>query len=199
MRRIFVLSLLPLSLTGCVERQLDGPESDLLPVCMLYPAKGYEPEDNGGDATLLLAPDGSTGRTCDCLTQHEFDEGLRLDEFHERALQECLQLAAPFESNDCQEMHDEGGWLLLMLPAVGDNAWLTVGKDLDCSEQADAGGCSATGDLSSPFGLLALLLLGLGSWRYQVRQFDAPAFEQRLEGPKLREHAASLPATIEEI
>jgi hypothetical protein len=116
--------------TGCAERQLDGAESDLLPVCMLYPARGF---DESGDATLLVGPDGSTGRTCDCMTQEDIEDGSRVDEFHDRALQECLQLGAAFDSNDCQEMYDEGGWLLLMLPAVGDNAWLTDGKDLDCS------------------------------------------------------------------
>lgn len=169
MKQLFTLSLLLVSLTSCAERTLDGldgPESELLPVCMLYPARAYELEGKQGEVTFLRGPDGGTGRTCDCLTQEEFDEGLRLDEFHDRALQECLQLAAPYASNDCEEMYDEGGWLISVLIAVGDNAWLTEGKDLDCSEQAAAQGCSA-GDSSPPLELLALVVvvLGLGGRR----------------------------------
>ena len=157
MKRLVAVLLVLLGSTSCAERQFEHPDADLLPVCMLYPAKGW---DEQGNATFIVAPDGSTGRTCDCMTEAEFEQELRLDEFHELALQECLQLAAAFTSNNCQDEHDEGGWLPLMLPAIGDNAWLTIGKDIPCSEQATAeAGCSVTGDRSSLLPLFALLLL----------------------------------------
>lgn len=168
MTRFVALLLVLLASSNCAERQFDHPDADLLPVCMSYPAKGW---DAHGDATFIVAPDGSTGRTCGCMTEEEFEQDVYLDEYHERALQECFQLAADYgyETNNCQDMHDEGGWLIYMRPAIVDYAWLTIGKDIPCSEQATAEGCSASGDRSSPLPLLALLLLGLPLARRRLR------------------------------
>ncbi|NVB42782.1 hypothetical protein G6O69_33480 [Pseudenhygromyxa sp. WMMC2535] len=168
MRRFIMFAFALLSLGGCAERQLAGPDSELLPVCMLYPAKGY---DEHGDPTLLRDLDGSTGRTCDCLTQEELDEDLRLDEFHEQALEECLSLGAAFQTNDCQEMYDEGGWLLLMLPATGDNAWLTSGKGLSCAESTNEAGCAMNNTPSSPWSMFVLTAICLG---LPTRRLRAP-------------------------
>ena len=155
---------------SCAERQIEHPDADLLPVCMLYPARGW---DNHGNATLIVDPDGSTGRTCGCMTEEEFAQDVYLDEFHERALEECFQLAAAYETNDCQVMHDEGGWLFWMLPATGDEAWLTIGKDIPCSEQATAeAGCSVTGERSSTLLPFALLLLGFPLARRRIRDHE---------------------------
>ena len=164
MKRFVASLLVLLGSTSCAERQFDHPDADLLPVCMSYPARGW---DKHGDASFIVAPDGSTGRTCDCMTVEEFEQDVYLEEFHDRALEECFQLAAAYEMNDCQDMYDEGGWRIWMRPAIGDNAWLTIGKDIPCSEQATAEGCSVTGDRSSPLSLLALLL-GLSLARRSV-------------------------------
>lgn len=156
MKWLLAVALVLPTTAGCAERQIDHPDADLLPVCMLYPARGW---DEQGNATFIVDPDGSTGRTCECMTPEEFEQDLRLDVLHERALQECLQLAADYETNDCQEMHDEGGWLLSALLATGKEAWLTIGKDIPCSEQATTEqGCTITDDRPSPLALLALAL-----------------------------------------
>ena len=153
--------MLLLPLASCADRLADEPEPERMPVCMLYPARGYEQENQRGDPTLLLDADGSTGRTCGCMTPEEFEDELRVDEFHERALLECQELAATFASDDCQEMYEAGEWLSLMRPATGDFAWLTNGKDLDCSEQGADEGCSIAGTRALPI-LPELMVLGLG-------------------------------------
>ncbi|GEM_PF-3861518 len=145
------------ALAGCAERRFPGEEPDRLPACMILPAFGW----NNGHRELLLDPDGSSGRVCQCLTQEELDLKLKHDELNGQGLEECLHLASAYETNDCLEQYEDGEWLPIVIIALeGDSHW-AANKGLACAEGKP--GCSvAPGGGPRWPGLGVLLLVGLG-------------------------------------
>ena len=110
---------------GCAERLASSDDPELVPYCMLYPAT----VSRDGHNEFLVAADGSTGRVCMCMTFEDYLMQTYVEELNDWALEECLELAADFDTNDCQQMYDAGEWLTMVR---GVRSWATGDEGVGC-------------------------------------------------------------------